>query len=173
MQNHLAVWARPSSRVYCGFQEVAACSGGWVTNETHDLRTGGSHSARVESHLDLGIHDRRDELDEIADRDLTTRTTVERLADNAVVGLQQRDICVDGVEHEVEVARRVECSEEDLALAGGDLRDRRRNDGSSGLAGPIGVERSERDHRKVEAEVVALDELVGGDLRCRVRRLSL
>ncbi len=57
--------------------------------------------------------------------------------------------------------------------AGGDLRHHGGDHRAGRLAGAVGVERPDRHHRQVEAQVVALGELVGRHLRRRVGRLGL
>ena len=96
---------------------------------------------------------------------------IDRLAGGAL-RVENRDQAVDGVLHEVEIARRRERAQLDLGLAGGDLADDRRNHGARRLPGAVGVEGSRHRDRHSEGAIVRERDLIRADLARGVRRLA-
>ena len=133
--------------------------------------SGGRTRSSTDDDRGAGAERREDPLGQLADRDLRARAEVQRLALDPGHGAapdQPGDVVAD-VE---EVARRVERAELDHVAGerlGGDRRDHR----AGGLARPVGVERPRDDHGQVEGALEAERELVGADLRRRVRGLRV
>ena len=172
--NHATVPARPSRSVTSGVHPVASRRA--VASATSRITSDASGRSRSSSASTSGSTPRISpiELHDVADRRLDPGAGIEDATDDPLGGggadgHEGRDRIGDVIE----VPGRRQEAQPQRAIAAGELRGDGRDHGARRLARPVRVERPQRDDRDAEAQVVALGELVGGDLRCRVRGLRL
>ena len=110
-------------------------------------------------------------MDAIADGEFPAHADIHRVAVQSVVPRDSEE-SGGGVAGKSEIASRGEIAEREFAFACEDLCDDRRDDCPCALAGAVGIKRTHDFHRQPERAVVADRELVGGDLRRRIRRLA-
>ena len=140
--------------------------------QTFHLTVGGPKTLLIGYDLDLDAHDLCNKRRGVLNGNLEIRTNVSSLAD-ASVAFHSFDETLRGVVHECEVSRWAERAQFDLALSGSDLANDRRDYRAGGLAGPIGVKRTQYCHRRAKALVKGQCQLVRGHLCGGVGRLSV
>src|SRR4051794_12815154 len=109
-----------------------------------------------------------DDADQLANRGLSTRTKIENVSQRRVA-LGESDEASDRVSDEVEVTRGLQRSQPE-SLSGQGLADHRRDEGPRRLTRAGGVEGADDGRRETEAAPEALNEMIGPDFGCRVRR---
>src|SRR5687767_5657036 len=138
-----------------------------VADQSIDLAGGGPEATLVGAHAQAPAEQLSDDVHQLRDRHALARSQVDCLTD-AFARPGRGDEAIGGVGHIGEVAYRRRAAEADL-VARECLRDDRRDDGPRALTRAVGVERAHDARGEPEAVPVALDHLVGGDLRRRIR----
>ena len=144
---------------------------GHVRKETLNLASGRPNARRVLPDRYADAHESRDLASEIANRYLLPHSYVGDLS-HQTGRLQHRNECGRRVLHEREVASRQDVAELELGFPRQDLLDHCRDDGATALARAVSIEWPHDLDRGRKGTAEGYAELVGRDLRRRVRRLA-